>query len=557
MATRRKSFFFLVLVLAAAVGGIGFSRWVAPTARQLGQTDLGGESQPTTDGLAQSSLTSGGQRDPEILETMPTTANGSESRDKTFGPHVNRSATFGPLRVSRENPRYFADASGKIVVLAGSHTWTVLQDIGDENPPSALDYQEFLDFLTTHGHNFFRLWVWEQARWISSDPRDGLRFAPPIFQRPGPGMALDGFPKFDLTQFNDSFFDRLASRTEQAAQRGIYVSVMLFNGWSVAKVKNPTQRGPNPWKGHPFHRQNNINGIDGDQDLDDSGEESHELVVAEITELQDAYVRKVIDTVNHLDNVLYEISNESHNASAQWQSRMVAYIRSHQSGKPNQHPIGMTVEYPDGSNSRLFESTADWISPKGSLDPRPPSDGSKVILADTDHLCGVCGDRSWAWRSFLAGENPIFMDPYDDEPIWQSLRSNLGFILQVSRRLNMVQSVPKPQLANTGSCLADTIGPAYSYVVHVPRRRRWFSKRPAVDLKDVPSSVLLSVEWLDLDTGRSSPGESVPGGSVTEFEPPTRDETVLLIGSDLSLVTPRPENEAQEGSTASRRSQMR
>jgi hypothetical protein len=124
------------------------------------------------------------------------------------------------------------------------------------------------------------------------------------------------------------------------------------------------------------------------------------------------------------------------------------------------------------------------------------------------------------------------MDPYDDDPIWQSLRSNLGFILEVSRRLNMAQSVPKPQLANTGSCLADTIGPAYSYVVHVPRRRRWFSKPPSVDLTDVPSRVLLSVEWLDLDSGRTSPGEPVPGGSVAWFEPPTRDETVLLIRSD-------------------------
>lgn len=531
MATRRKLFFSLALVLAAAVGGVSYSRCVAPMARQ---PDTGGESHPATEEVAHGSLTSGGKRDPETLETMPMNANGSEFEHTTSKPPEIPSPTFGPLRVSRENPRYFADGTGEIVALAGSHTWTVLQDIGDENPPAAFDYHEFLDFLSTHGHNFFRLWTWENARWISSDPRDHLRFAPPVFQRTGPGMALDGLPKFDLTQFNQSFFDRLASRTAQAAQRGIYVSVMLFNGWSVAKAKDPTKQGPNPWRAHPLHRQNNINGIDGDLDLDDSGEETHELVVPEITELQEAYVRKVIDTVNHLDNVLYEISNESHNSSAEWQSHMVAYIRSYQSGKPNQHPIGMTVEYPDGSNSRLFESAADWISPKGSLDARPVSDGLKVILADTDHFCGVCGDRSWAWRSFLAGENPIFMDPYDDDPVWQSLRSNLGFIVHVSRRMNMAQSVPKPQLVNTGSCLADTIGPDYSYIVYVPKRRRWFSVRPSVDLTDVPGNVLLSVEWLDLDTGGTSPGEPVSGGSVAELEPPTRDETVLLIGADPS-----------------------
>ena len=527
----QKVLFCLALVLSAAGVVVGYSKCVAPRVRQSAQADSPGQPHPTTAEVDPGGLKGGGKLDPNTIETLPMIADGFDSGDPASSSQTARGHTRGPLRVSPENPRYFADATGKIVVLAGSHTWTVLQDIGAENPPVEFDYHEFLDFLTTHGHNFFRLWVWEQARWISSDPREHLRFAPPIFQRKGPGMALDGLPKFDLTQFNQSFFDRMASRTEQAARRGIYVSVMLFNGWSVAEVKDPTKQGPNPWRGHPLHRQNNINGIDGDLDLDDSGEESHELAIPEITALQEAYVRKVIDTVNHLDNVLYEISNESHSTSVEWQSHMVAYIRSYQSGKPNQHPIGMTVEYPDGSNSRLFESAADWISPKGSLDPRPVSDGSKVILADTDHFCGVCGDRSWAWRSFLAGENPIFMDPYDDDPTWQSLRSNLGFIVHVSRRLNMAQSVPKPQLVNMGSCLADTIGPAYSYVVHVPRRRRWFADPPRVDLSDVPSSIVLSVEWLDLDTGRTSPGKPVSGGSVTEFEPPTRDETVLLIGA--------------------------
>ena len=35
------------------------------------------------------------------------------------------------------------------------------------------------------------------------------------------------------------------------------------------------------------------------------------MQVSAVTALQEAYIRKVIDTVNDLDNVLYEISNES------------------------------------------------------------------------------------------------------------------------------------------------------------------------------------------------------------------------------------------------------
>ncbi|MDP1676411.1 MAG: hypothetical protein Q8L88_06050, partial [Bacteroidota bacterium] len=40
----------------------------------------------------------------------------------------------GPLRVHPSNPRYFADASGKIVYLTGSHTWSNFQDNGNGNP---------------------------------------------------------------------------------------------------------------------------------------------------------------------------------------------------------------------------------------------------------------------------------------------------------------------------------------------------------------------------------------------------------------------------------------
>jgi hypothetical protein len=35
----------------------------------------------------------------------------------------------GPLRVHEDNPRYFADDSGKAILLAGSHTWAVMQDM--------------------------------------------------------------------------------------------------------------------------------------------------------------------------------------------------------------------------------------------------------------------------------------------------------------------------------------------------------------------------------------------------------------------------------------------
>jgi hypothetical protein len=92
--------------------------------------------------------------------------------------------------------------------------------------------------------------------------------------------------------------------------------------------------------------------------------------------------------------VLYEISNESHPNSQEWQYHMINFIKDYEAGKPKQHPVGMTVEWPDGNNDELFASPANWISPNDYADP-PPADGSKVIISDTDHIWGIGGDRDW------------------------------------------------------------------------------------------------------------------------------------------------------------------
>ncbi|MCH8149100.1 MAG: hypothetical protein IH987_14145, partial [Planctomycetes bacterium] len=162
--------------------------------------------------------------------------------------------------------------------------------------------------------------------------------------------------------------------------------------------------------------------INGDPNGDGKGLETHTLQIPAVTALQEAYVRKVIDTVNDLDNVLYEITNESGAYSTEWQYHMINYIKNYEANnKPKRHPVGMTFQFKGGNNSTLFNSPADWISPNASggyRDNPPAADGSKVIISDTDHICGVCeSDRlnyTWAWKSFLRGLNPIYMDPYSN-----------------------------------------------------------------------------------------------------------------------------------------------
>ncbi len=183
--------------------------------------------------------------------------------------NLRATTATGPLKVSKSNSRYFVDSTGKAVYLTGSHTWSNLQDSGLTNPPPKFDYTAYLDFLQENNHNFFRLWTWEQSGpWIGTIG-DDYWFEPLPYQRLGPGIARDGQLKFDLTKFNQAYFDRLRQRVQEAGDRGIYVSVMLFNGWSVVERKGDMSSN-NPWITHPFNKNNNINGIDGDLNGDNN-----------------------------------------------------------------------------------------------------------------------------------------------------------------------------------------------------------------------------------------------------------------------------------------------
>src|SRR5690606_28371840 len=107
----------------------------------------------------------------------------------------------------------------------------------------------------------------------------------------------DREPKFDLTRFNEMYFTRLRERVLKANARGINVAVMLFQGFSLDKT------GGNPelhkaYHGHPYHRANNINGIDGDPNGSGTGLQVHTLENPAVLKVQEAYVRKMIDTLN-------------------------------------------------------------------------------------------------------------------------------------------------------------------------------------------------------------------------------------------------------------------
>ena len=442
----------------------------------------------------------------------------------------------GPLRVDAANPRYFSDPDRKPVFLTGSHTWGNLQDYHYESrpSPSPMDFGAYLRFLARHHHNFFRLWAWETA--INRGAQQGTIYYEPLpYARSGQAKALDGRPRFDLTRFDQAYFERMRARITAAGAQGIYVSVMLFNGFSVEGKGNV---GGDPWFGHPLNPRNNLNGIDGG-----SGPTTHTLSNPAVTAVQENYVRKVIDTVNDLDNVLYEVSNEDTASAAdtQWQFHFIRFIKSCESSKPKQHPVGMTATWP-GTDEVLYHSPADWVSPAAKV---PLGDGRKVILNDTDHSYfwiglkkdGPAAQCLWVWENLAQGNQCLFMDPYLDpshdrgrntpsgdhpDRYWENLRRAMGEAREYAERMDLQRAVPHGELASSHFCLAN---PGKQYLAVLPQ-----GGQVTLDLSAVRGT--LNSEWVRTLDGSVQKAVPVRGGEKITLSSPLPEGMVVYLWSE-------------------------
>jgi hypothetical protein len=449
-------------------------------------------------------------------------------------PDFVQSAT-GPLRVHPNNTRYFADASGRAIFLTGSHTWANLQDTG-VSPVPVFDWEGYLAMMRSHNHNFMRLWQWQQAAWAPWTP-DKILFQPELYLRTGPGNALDGRLKFDLTKFNPAYFERMKARLGECRDRGIYCAVQLFQGFSSNKSHHC---GEQTWAGHPYNSQNNINGFDGDK----NGDKVLDIDQPEVRRFEEAYLKKVAETTADLDNALYEVINEG--GGKEWDWWVVDTVHRLEDERGKRHPVGLT-----GAGAERIEemmaSPAEWISPFGRqflFDP-PAWDGKKVSVNDTDHLWGHGGTASWAWKSFVRGHNTLLMDAWDpiagapcpnvnwgsrpgsplrdlnrrDDPTWEPVRRALGNTRAYALRMELQSMTPRNDLASTAYCLAN---PNREFLVYLPE-----GDSTIVDLSGMEGAA--TVEWMHPVEGLITNGGSVSGGSKLNFAVPFEGPAVLYI----------------------------
>ena len=267
---------------------------------------------------------------------------------------------------------------------------------------------------------------------------------------------------------------------------------------------------------------------------------------AEILDRQRAYVRQVVDTVNDLDNVLYEMFNEGEWYDREQRQRheqhFLRFFRARCSNLllSNSDHIAGDDPHLDPKLDVVTLHPKDWIGhfpvfergfhkspPKPYLysEPVPEFDGETPSLDEV---------RRSVWETALAGagwvnqNDPSFgWDRHTAIAVRAAARDSAydvaGHCARFfnSGQMRFWEMEPNGKLASTGVCLAN---PGRQYVVYSAKGGSF-----TVDLSAAPNATL-SVQWYNPRSGRyHAAGEIVAGDTTMEFTPPFPGDAVLRV----------------------------
>lgn len=257
-----------------------------------------------------------------------------------------------PLQLHPENNRYFCFRGKPVVLVTSAEHYGAVLNLD-------FDYRKYLAVLAEEGMNYTRIFAGSYVEIPGSFGIENNTLAPatgryiaPWARTSQPG-TYEGEMKFDLSQWNPAFFDRLRDFAGEAGRLGIFVEVTLFCSTYDDKA----------WLRHPFHPGNNVNG------LGELGRrESTTLKNAKLVEFQKLFIEKVVRELNAFDHIFWELQNEpwadngvrgmrimkTHNISGQswaqyaelagdvsldWQRMVAKVIKETENLLPNRHLI--------------------------------------------------------------------------------------------------------------------------------------------------------------------------------------------------------------------------
>jgi hypothetical protein len=236
---------------------------------------------------------------------------------------------FRPIQPHPDNPHYFLWRSKPTVLItSGEHYGALLN--------RAFDYKKYFTTLESYGFNLTRTFSGAYCEPIGAFKIQNNTLAPakgklicPWARSKVFGYA-NGGNKFDLTKWDNTYFERLRNFVNEAGKCGVVVELVLFCPFYKDDM----------WKLSPMNAVNNINNI-GKIERTEVYTLNHPRLLA----VQDKMVDRIVKELRNFDNVYYEICNEPYfgGVTLEWQNHISETIVKTEAKLKTKHSIAQNI----------------------------------------------------------------------------------------------------------------------------------------------------------------------------------------------------------------------
>ncbi len=447
-------------------------------------------------------------------------------------------ASPSPISLHPENPRYFMWRDKPTVLVTSAEHYGAVLNLD-------FDYVRYLGELQKHGLNLTRTFSGTYVELPHSfgitdntlSP-EGARYITPWARSAEPGTNDRG-AKFDLTRWDAAYFERLKAYMTEAAKAGVVVEFTLF----CTLYEDPL------WNVSPMQVGNNVNGVGTCP-----RQEVFMLMHEDLTAVQVALTRKLVQELRDFDNLIYEVCNEPYiddSVSLQWQHRIVDTIVEEEAKLGVSHLISMNI----ANKEAQVESPHPRVQVFNFHYAYPPETvamnaGLNRVIGDNE--TGFKGREDFPYRregwAFMLAGGALFNNldwsftpphPEGDFVTFESpggggpaIRKQVSILKQFVESFDFVRMQPSASLAtgvSKGVRVQVLAEAGASYAVYLHTKDAGESMQAEFNL-DMPAGTY-SLVWMDPKTGERTPGETIThaGGACPMKTPEFVEDVSLAI----------------------------
>lgn len=444
-----------------------------------------------------------------------------------------------PIKLNPTNPHYFTyKDQPAVIVTSGEHYGAVLN--------MDFDYQTYLSTLYAEGLNGTRLSSGanpEFQGWYNINENTWapapLRYACPWKRSETPGY-YNGGNKFDLTQFDEEYFNRLKDFMSYAQERDIIVEFFFFTNIYTDQL----------WQYNPMKSSNNVNGI-GNVNYN----QAYDINNTQLMTVQKNLVRKIVKELNLYDNLIWEIANEPYINSqipSSWEDEIINTIIETEAILPKKHLISQNIwnYYRDITNPNPNVSVFNYHYARERDAYLINLDLNKVIGCNETgfsqdntqyrrevYIALMAGAGYWNNLDYSftvgdeTGQNLPPGNPAGGNPI---LRDQIKLAKDFIESFDFINMSPDNSII---SSIAS--GVEYHCLVEDGKQYGIFLKNYGSWIQvNIPENDYL-VEWIDTKTGAISSSELTHlGGKIILYPPSYSEDISLRIIENIDRISP-------------------